>query len=62
MVNHYRRTTMIQDILERLAEMFPKQNYQSRLDAYVTSKNPQNAAEVDMWIRDYETHNNGWAK
>jgi hypothetical protein len=52
----------MQNILERLAEMFPKQNYQSRLDAYVTSKNPQNAAEVDMWIREYEIHKQGWSQ
>jgi hypothetical protein len=42
------------NILERLAEMFPKQSYQSRLEQYIKSKNPSNAAEVEMLIREYD--------
>jgi ArsR family metal-binding transcriptional regulator len=53
---------MMQNILERLAEMFPKQNYQSRLETFIVSKRPQNAAEIDMWIREYETNKQGWAQ
>jgi hypothetical protein len=52
-----RRKTMSQlmmQILERLSEMFPKQNYQSRLDYYLTSKNVQNVADVEYWTRQYE--------
>ena len=44
-------------ILEKLAEMFPTQKYQSRLEQYINSKNPTNAAEVDYWQREYETAN-----
>ena len=47
----------LERILERLAEMFPKQAYQSRLEQYINSKNPTNAAEVDFWQREYETGN-----
>ena len=36
-------------LLERLAEMFPKQHYQTELERYIVSKNPTNAAEVDYW-------------
>lgn len=46
---------MIQ-LLERLAEIFPKQNYQSRLDYYLTSKNVQNTADVEYWTRQYDQH------
>ena len=48
---------LLERILERLAEMFPKQGYQSRLEQYINSKNPTNAAEVDYWQREYETAN-----
>lgn len=40
-------------LLERLAEMFPKQNYQSRLEQYIASRHPQNVADVEMFTRDY---------
>ena len=38
---------MLANLLERLAEMFPTSNYQSKLEAYIASKYPQNAADVD---------------
>lgn len=41
-------------LLERLAEMFPKQHYQSELEHYIASKFPQNAADVEHWSREYE--------
>ena len=46
---------LLERILERLAEMFPKQNYQTRLEQYIMSKNPTNAADVDYWQRQYDT-------
>lgn len=42
------------NLLERLAEMFPKQDYQSRMDRYIISRNPQTAAEVDHYAQAYE--------
>ncbi len=41
-------------LLERLAEMFPKQHYQSELDRYVTSRRPTNAAEVEHFTKEFE--------
>ena len=49
-------------LLERLAEMFPKQNYQTRLEAYINSKNPQNAADVDYWSRQYHSEAQYWGR
>lgn len=49
-------------LLERLAEMFPRQNYQTRLEAYITSKNPQNAADVDYWQRQYDSEAQYWGR
>ena len=49
-------------LLERLAEMFPKQSYQTRLEAYITSKMPQNAADVDYWSRQYHSEAQYWGR
>jgi len=49
-------------ILEKLAEMFPTQRYQSRLEQYINSKNPTNAADVDYWQRQYETEAQYWGR
>jgi len=50
---------MIARLLERLAEMFPKQDYQTRLDRYLKSKNIQNEAEVNYWVNRYHQEGNG---
>ena len=41
-------------MLERLAEMFPKQHYQSELDRYITSRYPQNASDVEHFTKEFE--------
>jgi hypothetical protein len=41
-------------MIERLAEMFPKSHYQSELDRYISSKHPQNAADVDHYTKQFE--------
>ena len=47
-------------LLERLAEMFPKQHYKSELDRYISSKYPTNAADVEHWTKEYQhRHSNG---
>jgi len=46
-------------MLERLAEIFPQQP--SRLEQYINSKNPSNAAEVDYWQRQYESEGKYWS-
>ena len=49
---------MIARLLEKLAEMFPKQDYQTRLDRYLQSKNIQNEAEVNYWVNRYHQEGN----
>jgi predicted transcriptional regulator with HTH domain len=46
-------------ILERLAEMFPKSHYQSELDRYISSRRPQNAADVEHYTKEFEHRNLG---
>jgi hypothetical protein len=47
-------TATIAKLIERLAEMFPQQNYQSKLDAFLSSKHVQDVAEVEHWIREFD--------
>ena len=49
-------------IMERLSEMFPGSTYQTRLEQYIASKNPTNAAEVDYWQRQYDSEAQYWGR
>ena len=44
---------MIARLLERLAEMFPKQDYQSRLERYLQSNNITNEGDIEYWTHQY---------
>lgn len=48
-------------LLERLAEMFPKQDYQSRLERYLAAKAVKTAGDVDYWVREFDRHHGGLA-
>lgn len=51
------------DLVERLREMFPKQDYQTRLDAFIRSKHPKSASEVEHWQQHFtriEMRRLGW--
>jgi hypothetical protein len=60
MVNTEKENIMLANLLERLAEMFPNSNYQSKLEAYIVSKYPQNAADVDRLQREYSQQQGTW--
>jgi len=42
------------NILERLAEMFPSDSYQRRLDAYLSTKSITDAATLETYIKEYD--------
>jgi hypothetical protein len=44
---------MLANLLQRLAEMFPSNNYQSKLEQYIAARHPQNTADVEMMERQY---------
>jgi len=44
---------MLEKLLERLAQMFPGNNYQSRLEQYIANRRPQNAGDIEHWERQY---------
>jgi len=35
------------NLIERLSEMFPKQDYQSRLERYIQASHPENVNDVE---------------
>ena len=43
------------NLLERLAEMFPKQDYQSRLERYISAGAPTSTAEVEFLQKQFES-------
>ena len=50
----------IYKIVERLAEMFPKQDYQSRLERYIASHRPQSTGDIELLERQYnQRHTRG---
>ena len=42
-------------ILERLSEMFPGTSYQSRLDAYLSTKGITDAAQLENYIQQFNS-------
>jgi hypothetical protein len=42
------------EILERLSEMFPGSDYQSRLDSYLSTKGITDTAQLETYIRQYQ--------
>jgi hypothetical protein len=44
---------MLANLLERLAELFPGSKYQSSLEQYIATRQPQNTADVEMLERQY---------
>ena len=47
-------TQFMLNILERLAEMFPNDGYQSRLENYLSTKSITDAATLDNYIKEFE--------
>jgi len=41
-------------ILERLTEMFPGSSYQTRLDAYLSTKGITDAGQLENYIQQYQ--------
>jgi hypothetical protein len=42
-------------ILERLSEMFPGNSYQSRLDQYLSTKGITDAAQLETYVRQFNS-------
>ena len=43
-------------MLERLSEMFPNSSYQTRLDAYLSNKGITDAAQLENYIQQFNSH------
>jgi hypothetical protein len=42
-------------LMERLSEMFPGSSYQTRLDAYLSTKGITDAAQLENYIRQFNS-------
>ena len=49
----------MQNILERLSEMFPGSSYQSSLDAYLADKGITDAAQLENYVREFNYSQKG---
>lgn len=47
-------------LLQWIKSLFAARSYQDQLDSYITSKRPSTTAEVEHWIRQYDTRKE-WA-
>jgi hypothetical protein len=41
------------NFLERLAEYFPSQDYQSRMDRFINAQHPKTSADVEHWEKQF---------
>ena len=44
---------MLANLLQRLGQLFPGNDYQSRLEQYIVNRHPQCTADVEHWERRY---------
>jgi len=47
-------------LLERLGEMFPDSGYQSKLEAYITSRRPTDVFDVERFQREFSQEFKGF--
>jgi len=52
-------STRMLAILERLSEMFPSSNYQTRLDGYLSTKGITDAAQLENYVREFNYSQKG---
>ncbi len=48
----------ITHILNRLAEMFPEENYQDRLEQYIISRNPKTPSDIEKFEKEFTYSSN----
>jgi len=58
---HTKRSHKMTRLLQKLKKFFTY-NQQSGLEAYIISKNPTNAAEVDHFAREYDSQRFIWGR
>jgi hypothetical protein len=45
-------------MLERLSEMFPKQDYQSRLEQFIKNQKPDSIAQIEKLYHEFDVSEN----
>ena len=54
----YYNMKTLYSMLERLSELFPKQDYHIRMEKYLNSQNPTSISEVENYTREFMSDNN----
>lgn len=49
-----KQTMFLASLIERLAEMFPKQDYASRLNRYIESQQPSSISEIEHYQTQFD--------
>lgn len=52
---------MITTFLGWIKSLIQVRTYQDSVEQFVASKHPATTAEVEYWIREYDTHHKEWA-
>lgn len=48
-------------IIGWIKSLFQERTYQTSVENYVASKHPTTTAEVEYWIREYDTRRHEWS-
>jgi hypothetical protein len=41
-------------LIERIVDLFSKSNYQTQMENYISNRYPQSAADVELFMREFE--------
>ena len=61
MVNTEKGNHMITAILGWIKSLLQQRRYQDSVEQFVASKHPTTTAEVEYWIREYDTRRHEWS-
>ncbi len=52
---------MLTTLFGWIKSLAQERSYQDSVEYYVASKHPTTTAEVEHWIREYDTHRKAWS-
>ena len=53
--------SMLTALFGWIKSLIQERSYQDSVEYYVASKHPTTTAEVEYWIREYDTHKKAWS-
>jgi hypothetical protein len=53
---------VLNNLIDPIVKLLTKDQFQTEVDLYISSKNPSSPAEVDYWMREYDYRKtNNWS-